>query len=96
MHFIWSRRVEAVSGYPLPMPDTDGVASRVESRMHGCEAYNYDASAEGDDGSCEYETLIQVDMTGLPIDNAGVMWPALSRMESVNTPMELGQTACIK
>ena len=51
--------------------------------MHGCEAYNCDASAEGDDGSCEYETLIQVDMTGFPIDNAVSMWPALFRMESV-------------
>ena len=77
---------------PLPMPDTDGSQPLVLNQ--GCtdaEAYNYDASAEGDDGSCEYETLIQVDMTGFPIDNAGVhVAGSFQGWSPSDTPMELG------
>ena len=37
-----------------------------------CVAQNYDPLAEADNGTCQYETVLQLDMGDLPVDPAGV------------------------
>ena len=77
---------------PLPTPDTDGSTPLVLNV--GCTdaaAVNYDASAEGDDGSCQYEVVLQVDMEGLVVDSAGVhVAGSFQGWSPSDTPMELG------
>ena len=77
---------------PLPTPDTDGSTPLVLNV--GCTdaaAVNYDASAEGDDGSCQYEVVLQVDMEGLVVDSTGVhVAGSFQGWSPSDTPMALG------
>ena len=77
---------------PLPTPDTDGAVPILVNV--GCtdqEAQNYDAAAEADNGSCLYETVLQLDIGDLAVDASGVhVAGSFQGWAPSNTPMELG------
>jgi len=77
---------------PLPTPDTDGTLPILVDV--GCTdpvAQNYDPVAEADNGTCQYETVLQLDMGDLVLDPAGVHVAGSFQAWTANeTPMELG------
>ena len=77
---------------PLPTPDTDGTLPLVFNG--GCTdvtAVNYDPTVEAEDGTCQYETVLQLDLGELPADAAGVHVAGSFQGWIPNgTPMELG------
>ena len=77
---------------PLPTPDTDGSVPILVNV--GCTdplAQNYDAAAEADNGSCLYETVLQLDMGDLAVDANGIhVAGSFQGWIPSDTPMELG------
>jgi 1,4-alpha-glucan branching enzyme len=77
---------------PLPTPDTDGTLPILVNV--GCtdvNAQNYDPLAEADNGTCQYETVLQLDMGDLPVDSAGVhVAGSFQSWQAGDTPLELG------
>ena len=77
---------------PLPTPDTDGsVPILVNVGCTDPVAQNYDAAAEADNGSCFYETVLQLDMGDLAVDANGVhVAGSFQGWIPSDTPMEFG------
>ena len=78
---------------PLPTPDTDGNLPILVNV--GCTdplAQNYDPLAEADNGTCQYATVLQLDMGELAVDAAGVhVAGSFQGWVASDTPMELGE-----
>ena len=80
---------------PLPTPDTDGsLPILVNVGCTDVAAQNYDPLAEADNGTCQYETVLQLDMGDLPVDPAGVhVAGSFQSWQAGETPLELERTA---
>ena len=78
---------------PLPTPDTDGTLPiLVEVGCTDPVAQNYDPLAEADNGSCQYETVLQLDMGDLDVATEGVhVAGSFQGWVPGDTPMVLGE-----
>jgi len=78
---------------PLPTPDTDGsIPILAEVGCTDPAAVNYDPLAEADNGSCQYETVLQLELGDLTPSAAGVhVAGSFQGWVADATPLELGE-----
>jgi len=78
---------------PLPVPDTDGsVPILAEVGCTDPAAVNYDPLAEADNGSCTYETVLQLELGSLTPAPSGVhVAGSFQGWVPNGTPLELGE-----